>query len=138
MSYYEEAGFYRCGCCDHHPVHSPPVRSTIRGVRAAIIDHQIAHHTDAIIVCGTTGEGLRPAPTRSTRERSGLVLRVRQRPCSRSSPAPAPIDTDYAIELTKFASLNAARTDCLSVTPYYNKTTQHGLIAHYHRDCRLL
>ena len=39
-------------------------------------------------------------------------------------------DTAYAIELTKFAAECGADAG-LSVTPYYNKTTQRGLIAHY-------
>ena len=39
-------------------------------------------------------------------------------------------DTAYAIELTKFAK-ECGADGGLSVTPYYNKTTQRGLLAHY-------
>ena len=46
-----------------------------------IIDHQIAHGTDAIVVCGTTGEAS-ALHDKEHREATGLVLRVCQSPCT--------------------------------------------------------
>ena len=93
-----------------------------------IIDHQIAHHTDAIIVCGTTGEA---SALHDKEHREALAW------CCKYVNHRVPViagtgsnDTAYAIELTKFAAECGADAG-LSVTPYYNKTTQRGLIAHY-------
>ena len=93
-----------------------------------IIDHQIAHHTDAIIVCGTTGEA---SALHDKEHREVLAW------CCEYVNHRVPViagtgsnHTDYAIALTKFAAECGADAG-LSVTPYYNKTTQRGLIAHY-------
>lgn len=93
-----------------------------------IIDHQIAHGTDAIVVCGTTGE----ASTLHDKEHREAIAW-----CCEYVNHRVPVvagtgsnDTAYAIELTKFAAECGADAG-LSVTPYYNKTTQRGLIAHY-------
>ena len=99
-----------------------------------IIDHQIAHHTDAIIVCGTTGEA---SALHDKEHREVLAW------CCEYVNHRVPViagtgsnHTDYAIALTKFAAECGADAG-LSVTPYYNKTTQRGLIAHYNAiaDC---
>ena len=93
-----------------------------------IIDHQIAHHTDAIIVCGTTGEA---SALHDKEHREVLAW------CCEYVNHRVPViagtgsnHTDYAIALTKFAAECGADAG-LSVTPYYNKTTQAGLIAHF-------
>ena len=93
-----------------------------------IIDHQIAHGTDAIVVCGTTGEA---SALHDKEHREALAW------CCEYVNHRVPViagtgsnDTAYAIELTKFAAECGADAG-LSVTPYYNKTTQRGLIAHY-------
>ena len=93
-----------------------------------IIDHQIAHGTDAIVVCGTTGEA---SALHDKEHREALAW------CCEYVNHRVPVvagtgsnDTAYAIELTKFATECGADAG-LSVTPYYNKTTQRGLIAHY-------
>ena len=93
-----------------------------------IIDHQIAHGTDAIVVCGTTGEA---SALHDKEHREALAW------CCKYVNHRVPViagtgsnDTAYAIELTKFAAECGADAG-LSVTPYYNKTTQRGLIAHY-------
>ncbi|MDO5142214.1 MAG: 4-hydroxy-tetrahydrodipicolinate synthase [Eubacteriales bacterium] len=93
-----------------------------------IIDHQIAHGTDAIIVCGTTGE----ASTLHDTEHRAVVAW-----CCEYVDHRVPViagvgsnDTAYAIELTRFAK-ECGADGGLSVTPYYNKTSQRGLIAHY-------
>ena len=92
------------------------------------IDHQIAHGTDAIIVCGTTGE----SSTLHDKEHREVVSWCCEY-VNHRVPVVAGVgsnDTAYAIELTKFAK-ECGADGGLSVTPYYNKTTQRGLIAHY-------
>ena len=93
-----------------------------------IIDHQIAHHTDAIIVCGTTGEA---SALHDKEHREVLAW------CCEYVNHRVPViagtgsnHTDYAIALTKFAAECGADAG-LSVTPYYNKTTQRGLVTMY-------
>ena len=93
-----------------------------------IIDHQIAHGTDAIIVCGTTGE----SSTLHDKEHREVVSWCCEY-VNHRVPVVAGVgsnDTAYAIELTKFAR-ECGADGGLSVTPYYNKTTQRGLVAHY-------
>lgn len=93
-----------------------------------IIDHQIAHGTDAIIVCGTTGESSALHDEEHRQVVAWCCEYVNHR-----VPVIAGVgsnDTNYAISLTKFAKEYGADGG-LSVTPYYNKTTQRGLIAHY-------
>lgn len=93
-----------------------------------IIDHQIAHGTDAIIVCGTTGE----SSTLHDKEHREVVSWCCEY-VNHRVPVVAGVgsnDTAYAIELTRFAK-ECGADGGLSVTPYYNKTTQRGLIAHY-------
>ena len=93
-----------------------------------IIDHQIAHGTDAIIVCGTTGE----SSTLHDKEHREVVAWCCEY-VNHRVPVVAGVgsnDTAYAIELTRFAK-ECGADGGLSVTPYYNKTTQRGLIAHY-------
>ena len=93
-----------------------------------IIDYQIAHGTDAIIICGTTGE----SSTLHDKEHREAVAWCCEY-VNHRVPVVAGVgsnDTDYAIQLTKFAK-ECGADGGLSVTPYYNKTTQRGLIAHY-------
>ena len=93
-----------------------------------IIDHQIAHGTDAIIVCGTTGE----SSTLHDKEHREVVAWCCEY-VNHRVPVVAGVgsnDTAYAIELTKFAK-ECGADGGLSVTPYYNKTTQRGLVTMY-------
>ena len=93
-----------------------------------IIDHQIAHGTDAIVVCGTTGESSALHDKEHREVVSWCCEYVNHR-----VPVIAGVGsnhTDYAIALTKFAK-ECGADGGLSVTPYYNKTTQRGLVAHY-------
>lgn len=93
-----------------------------------LIDFQISNNTDAIIVCGTTGE----SATLSDSERRELI-KFTVEYVNHRVPVIAGTgsnNTQYAIELTKYAeSVNV--DGALVVTPYYNKTTQKGLIYHY-------
>jgi 4-hydroxy-tetrahydrodipicolinate synthase len=95
---------------------------------ARLIDFQIENGTDAIIVCGTTGE----AATMSEREHMEVVKFCIEKVAKRV-PVIAGTGsncTATAIELSKEAESYGADA-VLSVTPYYNKATQGGLIAHF-------
>ena len=93
-----------------------------------IIDDQIEKGTDAIIACGTTGE----SPT-LTDDEHVEVIRVAVEQTAGRVPVIAGTgsnDTAYCIFLSKEAEKVGADA-LLLVTPYYNKTSQRGLIAHY-------
>lgn len=93
-----------------------------------LIDYHLAHKTDALLICGTTGE----ASTISDDDQVECV-RVVAEHVNKKIPVIAGAgsnDTAHAVELGK--ACEAAGADgLLLVTPYYNKTTQKGLIAHY-------
>ncbi len=93
-----------------------------------LIEFQIENGTDAIIVCGTTGE----AATMSEKEHMDVVKfcidKVNKRvPVIAGTGSNC---TATAIELSKLAEEYGA-DGILSVTPYYNKATQGGLVAHF-------
>ncbi|MCR4902264.1 MAG: 4-hydroxy-tetrahydrodipicolinate synthase [Butyrivibrio sp.] len=93
-----------------------------------LIEFQIDNGTDAIIVCGTTGE----ASTMSEKEHMDVVKYCIDKVAKRV-PVIAGTGsncTQTAIELSKLAQEYGA-DGVLSVTPYYNKATQNGLIAHF-------
>lgn len=93
-----------------------------------ILEHQIANGTQAIIVCGTTGE----SATLSDEEKKS-VISFAIRHVNGRIPVIAGTgsnDTAHAVELSAFAQ-KAGADGLLVVTPYYNKTTQNGLCAHY-------
>lgn len=93
-----------------------------------IVEFQIINGADAIIVCGTTGE----SSTMSTTEKEDLIKFTVDIVDNRI-PVIAGTggnNTANVIELSKYAE--AVGVDgLLIVTPYYNKTTQAGLIKHY-------
>lgn len=93
-----------------------------------LIDDQIANSTDAIIVTGTTGES-----STLTHEEHVEVIRYCVERVGGKIPVVAGTgsnDTAYALELSKEAE--AIGVDgLLLVTPYYNKTSQNGLINHF-------
>lgn len=93
-----------------------------------LIDWQIENSTDALIVCGTTGE----SPTLSAEEKVKLFRYAVERVNGRVPviAGTGSNDTQKAIELSKEAK-NAGADALLLVTPYYNKTSQRGLVAHY-------
>lgn len=93
-----------------------------------LIEWQINNGTDAIITCGTTGES-----STLTHEEHVETMRVAVEQAKGRVPVIAGTgsnDTAYAIELSKEAERIGADA-LLLVTPYYNKTSQRGLIAHY-------
>ena len=92
---------------------------------AKLIEWQIAEGIDGLVVCGTTGEG---ATLTDEEHKSAIEFMVKQ--VAGRVPVIAGTgsnDTDYAIELTKHAC-QIGVDGVLTVTPYYNKATQKGLI----------
>ena len=93
-----------------------------------MIENQINEGVDSIIVCGTTGE----ASTMSEAERKETIKFVVDT-VNKRIPVIAGTgsnNTAAAIEMTKYAE-SVGVDGALVVTPYYNKTTQKGLIEHY-------
>ena len=89
-----------------------------------LIDWQIESGINAIVSCGTSGEG----PTLSDAEHKEVVRYAVERANGRVPviAGTGSNDTAYAVELTKFAS-EVGVDAMLVVTPYYNKATQEGL-----------
>ena len=93
-----------------------------------IIDFQIENGTDAIIVCGTTGESATMTDDEHVEAIRYCVERVNKRvPVIAGTGSN---DTKYAVALSKHAEELGADA-LLVVTPYYNKTSQRGLVAHF-------
>ena len=93
-----------------------------------LLDFQLSGGTDAVIVCGTTGE----AATMSYAERMAVIEAVVRRvdgrvPVIAGSGANS---TETAVALSRDA-VSAGADGLLVVTPFYNKATQRGLIRHY-------
>ena len=94
-----------------------------------MLEFQIENGTDAIIICGTTGES-----ATLNHEEHCQVIRYAIEKVNHRIPVIAGSgsnDTAYAIELSQEAEKMGADA-LLVVTPYYNKTSQAGLIKHYH------
>lgn len=93
-----------------------------------MIDFQIAGGTDAIIICGTTGES-----STLTHEEHDECIKFAVEHTAGRVPVIAGTgsnSTAEAIRLSTHAQNNGADA-LLLVTPYYNKATQKGLIQHY-------
>ncbi len=93
-----------------------------------IIDDQIKNETDALVVCGTTGE-----PSTMPDEEHIEAMRFAIEHTKKRIPVIAGTgsnDTAYCVELSKKAEQMGA-DGLLLVTPYYNKCTQKGLRIHY-------
>lgn len=93
-----------------------------------LIEFHITHKTDALIICGTTGEG-----STMTMDEHEEVLKF----CVDKANGRIPMiagtgsnDTNSAISLCQYAE-SVGYDGLLLVTPYYNKATQKGLCAHY-------
>ena len=93
-----------------------------------LLDMQLAANVDAIVVCGTTGEG----STLSAAEQLRLIAHAVQYTAGRCKiiAGTGSNDTAHAIDMSRAAS-SMGVCAVLVVTPYYNKCTQDGLIAHY-------
>ena len=93
-----------------------------------LIEWQIENGTDAIIACGTTGE----SSTLTHEEHIGVMRTAVEQAAGRVPviSGTGSNDTAYCIELSQEAEKLGADA-LLLVTPYYNKTSQRGLVAHY-------
>ncbi|NLV22793.1 MAG: 4-hydroxy-tetrahydrodipicolinate synthase [Syntrophomonadaceae bacterium] len=95
---------------------------------AELIEFQIANDTDAIVVCGTTGEASTILDDDHIAAIQFTVQQVHKRvPVIAGTGSN---HTSHGIKLSKAAEM-AGADGILSVTPYYNKTTQKGLYAHF-------
>lgn len=93
-----------------------------------LVEYHISNGTDALVICGTTGE----APTLEDGEHCEAIKYSIEK-CAGRIPVIAGTgsnNTEHAIMMTKIAESYGA-DGILSVTPYYNKTTQKGLFKHY-------
>ena len=95
---------------------------------ADLIDYQIDHGTDAIIVCGTTGEAATMTEAEHVDVCRFCYKHVRGRvPVIAGSGSNC---TATAVQLSRDIAGGGADA-LLVVTPYYNKGTQKGLVEHY-------
>lgn len=95
-----------------------------------LLNWHVKEGTDAIIVCGTTGE----SSTMSDKEKKEII-KFTVKTINKRIPVIAGTgsnDTNHAVELSKYAE-SVGADGLLVVTPYYNKTTQKGLIKHYNK-----
>lgn len=98
------------------------------GKLGELIDFNIDNGTDAIIICGTTGES-----STMTDEEHVECIRYAVEKTNHRVPVIAGTGsnhTEYAVNLSKEAEALGA-DGLLCVTPYYNKTSQAGLVAHF-------
>lgn len=95
---------------------------------AALIEYQIAGGTDAIIVCGTTGE-----PATMTQEERLAVIKFAVQQTAGRIPVIAGSGGNCTKTVAEFSqkAQEAGADGLLVVTPYYNKATQKGLYEHY-------
>lgn len=93
-----------------------------------LIDWQIDQGINALVICGTTGESSTLSDAEHRRAIAFACEKVNGRvPVIAGTGSN---ETAYAVELTKSACADGADA-VLVVTPYYNKTTQNGLVAMY-------
>ncbi|MDR1210284.1 MAG: 4-hydroxy-tetrahydrodipicolinate synthase [Clostridiales bacterium] len=105
-----------------------PDGSVDYGALRRLIEFQIAGGSDAIIVCGTTGEA-----STLTDEEQIETIRFAAETVGGRVPVVAGAgsnDTRHGVKLCEL-SARAGADALLLVTPYYNKTSPRGLIAHY-------
>jgi len=93
-----------------------------------LLESQIQNKVDSIVVCGTTGE----ASTMTTEEKKETIRFTVEKVAGRIPviAGTGSNNTAQVVEMTKFAE-SVGVDAALIVTPYYNKTTQDGLVAHY-------
>ena len=93
-----------------------------------LIDFQLAGGTDALVVCGTTGE----PSTMDISEEAVVISRTVERVNGRIPviAGAGSNDTAFAVMSAKQAK-NLGADALLLVTPYYNKTSQQGMIRHF-------
>ncbi|MDF2576820.1 MAG: 4-hydroxy-tetrahydrodipicolinate synthase [Chlamydiales bacterium] len=93
-----------------------------------LIEWHIAEETSAIVVCGTTGESVTLSIEEKIRLfRLAVEVAGKRIPIIAGTGTNNTLDTIYLTTLAKQAGVEA----CLVVTPYYNRPTAAGCIAHY-------
>lgn len=95
---------------------------------AELLEFQIANKTDSVIICGTTGEG-----STLDHEEHSNAIKFAVDVVNKRIPVIAGTgsnDSAYAVKLSNEAE-KAGVDALLSVTPYYNKTSQRGLVQHF-------
>lgn len=94
----------------------------------SLIEMHIANKTDAIVICGTSGE----ASTMPNEEHIAVIEYAVKKVAGRLPviAGTGSNDTAHAIYLTK-AAADAGADAILSVTPYYNKANPRGLVEHF-------
>lgn len=93
-----------------------------------MIERQIDGGIDAIVVCGTTGE----APTLSPKEKEDLIYAAAKKAAGRVPVIAGAGSNNTAAVLAAVRRAAASGADgVMSVTPYYNRPTEDGLIAHF-------
>lgn len=93
-----------------------------------LIEEQISGHTDALIICGTTGESATMSESEHVETIRFAIERAKGRiPVIAGTGSNC---TATAMQLSREAE-GAGADGVLLVSPYYNKATQNGLIAHY-------
>ncbi len=99
----------------------------------AVMHHLLAHGSDGIVVCGTTGE----AVTLSDGEHSAVIALAVEEMRGRGSVVAGvgSNDTRHAVQLTERATELGADA-LLSVNPYYNRPSRRGIVAHYREVVR--
>jgi len=93
-----------------------------------LLNWHVEQNTDAIVICGTTGEA-----STMTDEEKKETIRFTVEVINGRIPVIAGTGTNctaHSIELSKYAE-EVGADGVLVITPYYNKTTQKGLIAHF-------
>jgi 4-hydroxy-tetrahydrodipicolinate synthase len=93
-----------------------------------LIEFQLAHGTDGIVPCGTTGESATLSPEEHDRVVSFTVEAVKR--CVPVIAGTGSNSTEEAVARTRHAQ-QAGADGALLITPYYNKPTQEGLFRHY-------
>lgn len=95
---------------------------------ARLLESQIQNHVDAIVVCGTTGES-----STMTKDEKIQIMKCAVEISNGRVPIIAGTgsnNTNQTVEMSKIAE-EIGVDGLLIVTPYYNKTTQEGLMKHY-------
>ena len=95
---------------------------------ARVLDWQVEQGINALVIAGTTGEG----STLDDAEHKKVVKFAVERVAGKCPiiAATGSNDTNYAVQLSKYCC-DAGADGLLLVTPYYNKTTQNGLVKMY-------
>lgn len=105
-----------------------------RKALASLVEWHIGEKTDGIVCCGTTGE----ACTLSETERKAVI-----ETCVKTAAGRIPViagtgtcDTRQTVRFTEEA-LKLGADGCLVVTPYYNKPSQRGCLAHFRETAKV-